>query len=58
VLAIDGFVAAYAIWYGLLRTYRLGQVAPFALLMPIIGVATAFTAPSRSQQHESPAGSV
>ena len=42
VLALGGFVAAYAIWYGLLRNYRLDQVAPFSLLMPIIGVVTAF----------------
>ncbi|MFI0845556.1 DMT family transporter [Mesorhizobium sp. IMUNJ 23232] len=42
VLALGGFVAAYAIWYGLLRHYRVDQVAPFALLMPIIGVLIAF----------------
>ena len=42
VLALGGFVAAYAIWYGLLRNYRLDQVAPFSLLMPIIGVVTGF----------------
>jgi len=41
VLAFGGFVAAYTIWYGLLRTYRVDQVAPFALLMPIIGVLIA-----------------
>jgi O-acetylserine/cysteine efflux transporter len=37
-LALGGFAAAYAIWYGLLRRYRVDQIAPFALLMPIIGV--------------------
>jgi O-acetylserine/cysteine efflux transporter len=42
VLALGGFVAAYTIWYGLLRRYRIDQVAPFALLMPIIGVVIAF----------------
>lgn len=42
VLAIGGFVAAYVIWYGLLRRYRVDQIAPFALLMPIIGVLSAF----------------
>ena len=42
VLALGGFVAAYSIWYGLLRRYRIDQVAPFALLMPIIGVIIAF----------------
>jgi O-acetylserine/cysteine efflux transporter len=38
VLALWGYAAAYAIWYGLLRRYRVDQIAPFALLMPIIGV--------------------
>jgi O-acetylserine/cysteine efflux transporter len=42
VLALGGFVAAYTIWYGLLRRYRIDQVAPFALLMPILGVVIAF----------------
>lgn len=42
VLALGGFVAAYTIWYGMLRTYRLDQIAPFILLMPIIGVLLAF----------------
>ena len=42
VLALGGFVAAYTIWYGLLRRYRIDQVAPFALLMPVIGVLIAF----------------
>ena len=42
VPALGGFVASYAIWYGLLRNYRLDQVAPFSLLMPIIGVVTGF----------------
>jgi O-acetylserine/cysteine efflux transporter len=42
VLALGGFVAAYSIWYGLVRRYRIDQVAPFALLMPIIGVIIAF----------------
>lgn len=42
VLAFGGFVAAYSIWYGLLRRYRIDQVAPFVLLMPVIGVFIAF----------------
>ena len=42
VLALGGFVAAYMIWYDLLRRYRMDQIAPFALLMPIIGVISAF----------------
>jgi O-acetylserine/cysteine efflux transporter len=33
-----GFVLAYAIWYGLLRRYRVDQVMPFSLLMPVVGV--------------------
>lgn len=42
VLALGGFVAAYVIWYDLLRRYRMDQIAPFALMMPIIGVFSAF----------------
>ena len=42
VLAVGGFVAAYSIWYGLLRRHRLDQIAPFILLMPIFGVVTAY----------------
>ncbi|MBS3651924.1 DMT family transporter [Pseudaminobacter sp. 19-2017] len=41
VLAVGGFVIAYTIWYGLLRSYRVDQVAPFILLMPVIGVLLA-----------------
>jgi O-acetylserine/cysteine efflux transporter len=37
-LAIIGYVVPYTIWYGMLRRYRVDQVAPFVLLMPIIGV--------------------
>jgi O-acetylserine/cysteine efflux transporter len=40
-LAAGGFVAAYSIWYGLLRRHRVDQIAPFILLMPIFGVLTA-----------------
>lgn len=42
MLAIGGFVAAYVIWYGLLRRYRVDQIAPFILIMPIFGVLSAF----------------
>jgi O-acetylserine/cysteine efflux transporter len=38
VLAIGGYVVAYSIWYALLRSYRVDQVTPFALLMPVAGV--------------------
>ena len=41
-LALGGFIAAYVIWYDLLRRYRVDQIAPFTLLMPIIGVLSAF----------------
>ena len=37
-LAFGGYALPYAIWYGLLRRYRVDQIAPFALLMPITGV--------------------
>jgi O-acetylserine/cysteine efflux transporter len=37
-LADSGYVAAYSIWYGLLQRYRVDQVTPFALLMPVAGV--------------------
>jgi len=43
VLSVGGFVAAYSIWYGLLRRHRLDQIAPFILLMPIFGFATGHT---------------
>ena len=42
VLATGGFVAAYSIWYGLLQRYNVDQIAPFVLLMPVAGVASAF----------------
>lgn len=29
---------AYLLWYGLLERNRMDQVAPFALLMPLIGM--------------------
>lgn len=38
VLAIGGYVIAYSIWYGLMKRYRVDQVTPFALLMPVVGV--------------------
>ena len=38
VLAFGGYALPYTIWYGLLRRYRVDQIAPFALLMPITGV--------------------
>jgi O-acetylserine/cysteine efflux transporter len=38
VLAAGGYVVAYSIWYGLMQRLRVDQVAPFALLMPLVGV--------------------
>ena len=38
--ALCGFVIAYSLWYGLLRRYRVDQVIPFTLLMPIVGVVS------------------
>ena len=38
--ALLGFVAAYSIWYGLLRRHRAEQVIPFSLLMPLVGVVS------------------
>lgn len=38
IFALGGFVVAYSLWYGLLRRYRVDQVIPFTLLMPIGGV--------------------
>jgi len=38
LLGFGSFVAAYLIWYWLLERNRMDQVAPFALLMPLIGM--------------------
>lgn len=38
VLVLAGYALPYSIWYGMLRRYRVDQVTPFALLMPITGV--------------------
>ncbi len=38
VLAVGAYVIAYSIWYGLMQRFRVDQVTPFALLMPVIGV--------------------
>lgn len=36
-----GFYLGYAVWFSLLRRHRMDEVAPFVLLMPVIGIATA-----------------
>ena len=38
LLGVGSFVVAYMIWYGLLERNRMDQVAPFALLMPLVGM--------------------
>ena len=42
LLSVGGLAIAYSIWYNLLQRYRVDQVAPFALLMPPLGVAASF----------------
>ncbi len=37
-----GFYLAYVCWYTLLRQCRMDEVAPFILLMPVVGILTAF----------------
>lgn len=37
--SLGGFALAYTIWYGLLLRHPMDRVAPFMLLMPVIGVA-------------------
>ena len=37
--SVGGFALAYTIWYGLLRRHPMDRVAPFMLLMPVVGVA-------------------
>lgn len=44
LLAIGGFAIAYSIWYALLQRHRVDQIAPFALLMPFIGVLVSVVA--------------
>lgn len=36
-----GFYLGYAVWFSLLRRHRMDEVAPFVLLMPVIGIVTA-----------------
>lgn len=38
LLGFGSFVVAYLIWYGLLDRNRMDQVAPFALIMPLVGM--------------------
>jgi O-acetylserine/cysteine efflux transporter len=36
--AVIMVIVSYALWYGLLRRYPVGQVVPFMLLLPVLGV--------------------
>ncbi|MEO8557499.1 MAG: EamA family transporter [Rhodospirillales bacterium] len=38
--AVIMVIVSYAMWYGLLRRYPVGQVVPFMLLLPVLGVLT------------------
>ena len=40
-VGVVGFFLAYLSWYKLLRECRMDEVAPFILLMPVVGIATA-----------------
>ena len=40
-VACVGFGLAYVSWYSLLRQVRVDEAAPFVLLMPVFGIATA-----------------
>lgn len=40
-VAAVGFYISYAVWYALLRRCRVDELAPFTLLMPVIGILTA-----------------
>ena len=41
-VGVVGFYLAYMCWYSLLKTCRMDEVAPFILLMPVVGILTAF----------------
>ena len=40
-LAGPSTIVAFGIWAFLLKTYRAGVVAPFSLLVPVFGIASA-----------------
>lgn len=41
-VAFVGFGLAYAAWYSVLRLAPIDEVAPFMLVMPVVGIATAW----------------
>ncbi|WP_054005024.1 EamA family transporter [Cypionkella psychrotolerans] len=47
LLGVGSFVLAYLLWYGLLKRNRMDQVAPFALLMPLVGMFNGWCSPTR-----------
>jgi O-acetylserine/cysteine efflux transporter len=42
-IAMLGFALPYWIWYSLLMRYRIDELTPFVVLMPIFSVAVAVT---------------
>jgi O-acetylserine/cysteine efflux transporter len=41
-VGIVGFYLAYMCWFSLLKQCRMDEVAPFILLMPVVGIFTAY----------------
>ncbi|MFN0194286.1 MAG: DMT family transporter [Aestuariivirga sp.] len=41
IVGFAGFFCAYAVWFTLLRRVSMDEAAPFTLLMPVYGIATA-----------------
>jgi O-acetylserine/cysteine efflux transporter len=41
-VAFIGFGLAYATWYSALKVAPIDEVAPFMLVMPVVGIATAW----------------
>lgn len=39
--AIGASIIAHSLWYGLVRRHEMGQVVPFGLLAPVLGIASA-----------------
>lgn len=39
--AVAASIIAHSLWYGLVRRHEMGQVAPFGLLAPVIGIVAA-----------------
>lgn len=39
--AVAASIVAHSLWYGLVRRHEMGQVAPFGLLAPVLGIIAA-----------------